>query len=209
MHIIDISVTLRNGLAAWPGEDHWRLDAVHRMADGAAVNVSRITTGVHNGTHVDAPWHFGASDRTVEALALDRFFTPARVLDLTGVAHAVSRADLEGRIAGTPAVLLKTRNSGRLEALEPFDRDFVHLDRSAAELLVEAGIRTVGVDYLSVEGFHVDGAPVHKTLLGAGVAIVEGLDLAGVAPGDYTLVALPLKIAGADGAPCRAVLVAP
>ncbi len=207
MHIIDISVTLRDGLAAWPGEDHWRLDAVHRMADGAAVNVSRIVTGVHNGTHVDAPWHFGMSEQTVEALPLDRFLTPARVLDLTAVARAVSRADLEGRLTGTPAVLLKTRNSGRLEALEPFDREFIHLDQSAAELLVEAGIRTVGVDYLSVEGFHVDGAPVHKTLLGAGVAIVEGLDLSGVAPGDYTLVALPLKIAGADGAPCRAVLI--
>jgi arylformamidase len=207
MHIIDISVTLRQGLAAWPGEDFWRLDPVHRIAKGGPVNVSRITMGLHSGTHVDAPWHFGMSDQTAEALALDRFLTPARVLDCTTATRAVSRADLEGRIDGTPAVLLKTRNSGSLESMAPFNREFIHLDRSAAEFLVESGIRTVGVDYLSVEGFHVEGAPAHRTLLGAGMAIVEGLDLSRVAPGDYTLVALPLKIAGADGAPCRAVLI--
>jgi arylformamidase len=207
MQIIDISVTLRDGLAAWPGEDDWRLQAVHRMANGAPVNVSRITMGVHCGTHVDAPWHFGLSDQTVESLPLDRFITPARVVDCTSVEHAVSRADLEGRIDGTAAVILKTTNSGTLESLAAFNRQFVHLDSSAATYLVESGVHTVGVDYLSVEGFFAEGAPVHHILLAARVAIVEGLDLSGVEPGDYTLVAAPLKIAGADGAPCRAVLI--
>jgi arylformamidase len=207
MLLIDISVTLRPELASWPGEDFWRLDPVHRIAEGGPVNVSRISLGLHSGTHVDAPWHFGISDQTAEALPLDRYITPARVVDCTLVAGAVSRADLEGRIDAVPAVLIRTRNSGTLESMAPFNREFVHLDRSAAEFLVASGVRTVGVDYLSVEGFHVEGAPVHRTLLGAGVAIVEGLDLSRAAPGDYTLVALPLKIAGADGAPCRAVLI--
>jgi arylformamidase len=207
MQIIDISLTLRTGLAAWPGEDFWQLDAVHRIAESGAVNVSRIGMGLHCGTHVDAPWHFGLSDQTVESLPLDRFLTPARVVDCTHAAAAVSRGDLEGRIDDTPAVLLKTRNSGTLESGAPFNRQFVHLDPSAASYLVDAGIRTVGVDYLSVEGFFADGAPVHRILLGARVAIVEGLDLSGVEPGDYTLVAVPLKIEGGDGAPCRAVLI--
>src|SRR5437763_59790 len=116
MRIIDISVTLRAGLAAWPGEDHWRLDPVHRMADGGPANVSRIAMGLHCGTHVDAPWHFGLSDETVESLPLDRFITPARVVDCTSVDRAVSRATLEGRVDCAVAVLLKTTNSGTLES---------------------------------------------------------------------------------------------
>lgn len=208
MQIIDISVTLRDTLAAWPGEDFWRLEPVHRITEGDPANVSRIRLGLHTGTHVDAPWHFGKSDVTAEALPLDRFVTSARVIDLTSVSDVVTRADLEGRLEGTSAVLLKTRNSGTLERGEPFDPDFVHLDASAADRLVEAGILTVGVDYLSVEGFHADSAPVHHRLLGAGIAIIEGLDLSAAAPGDYLLAALPLKVAGGDGAPCRAVLIA-
>jgi arylformamidase len=207
MKIIDISVTLRDGLAAWPGEEYWRLDATRRIAAGDAANVSRVTMGLHTGTHVDAPWHFGLSDQTVESLPLDRFITPARVVDCTRVEHAVTRADLEGRIDGTAAVLLKTTNSGTLESGAPFNKQFVHLDPSAASFLVDSGVHTVGVDYLSVEGFFAEGAPVHHILLAAQIAIVEGLDLSGVEPGDYTLVAAPLKIAGADGAPCRAVLI--
>jgi arylformamidase len=207
MRIIDISVTLQDGLAAWPGEDFWRLEPVHRIAEGGPVNVSRFAMGLHCGTHVDAPWHFGLSDQTVESLPLDRFITPARVVDCTGVDRAVTRADLEGRIDGTTAVLLKTANSGTLESGAPFNRQFVHLDPSAATYLVASGVHTVGVDYLSVEGFFAEAAPVHRILLAARVAIIEGLDLSAVDPGDYTLVAAPLKIAGADGAPCRAVLI--
>jgi len=207
MRIIDISVTLRGGLASWPGEDFWALEPVHRLANGGPANVSRISLGLHTGTHVDAPWHFGMSEVTTDALPLDRFLTPARVIDLTHVTQAVTREDLADHIRDTPAVLLKTRNSGSLELGEPFNRDFVHLDASAADLLIETGIQTVGVDYLSVEGFHVEGAPVHRRLLGAHIAIVEGLDLSLVEPGEYVLVALPLKVGGGDGAPCRAVLI--
>jgi arylformamidase len=207
MRIIDISVTLRDGLAAWPGEDSWRIEAVHRMAQGGPANVSRITMGVHTGTHVDAPWHFGEGMRTVEALPLECLVTRARVIDLTRVERAIHRRDLEPHLADTTAIVCKTRNSGSLERLEPFNPDFIHLDASAADCLVERGVRTVGVDYLSVEGFHVPNAPVHHRLLGADVCIIEGLDLSHAAPGDYLLVVLPLKLAGADGAPARAVLI--
>lgn len=207
MKIIDISVTLRDGLAAWPGEQSWRFEAVHRIAAGGPANVSRVTMGAHTGTHVDAPWHFGDGPRTVEALALDQLVTRARVVDLMHVERSIARRDLEAHLAGTTAILCKTRNSGSLERLEPFKENFIHLDATAADCLVERGIRTVGVDYLSVEGFHVPNAPVHHRLLGAEVCIVEGLDLSHVAPGDYLLVVLPLKLAGADGAPARAVLI--
>lgn len=205
--VIDVSVTLRKGLACWPGEDFWKLEPVCRMDEGAPCNVSKFTMGAHMGTHVDAPWHFGKGNATVESIGLDRLVIGARVLDLTKVTKAISRADLVGKIDGTSAVLFKTTNSGKLEALQPFDKEFIHLDPSAAEYLIEKNIKTVGVDYLSVEGFSVEGAPVHHRLLGAGMFIVEGLDLSSVAPRDYLFVVLPLKIAGADGAPARAILI--
>lgn len=207
LKIIDISVTLRKGLACWPGEDFWKFEPVARMDHGDVCNVSKFAMGAHLGTHVDAPWHFGETPRTVEAIPLDQLVTPARVLDLTGVETAVRREDLEGRINGTRAVLFKTRNSGKLQRLEPFDKDFVHLHPSGAEYLVEKGIQTLGVDYMSIDGFHVQGAPSHHAVLGTGMLIVEGIDLSVVAPGDYLLVVLPLKIEGSDGAPARAVLI--
>jgi arylformamidase len=205
--VIDISVTLRARLATWPGEEFWRFDPVLRMDRGDPCNVSKIAMSVHMGTHVDAPWHFGKSERTVESIGMDRMILRARVVDLTGVERAIGRADLDGKLDDAPAALFKTRNSGKLERGLPFDKQFVHLDPSAADYLIERGVKTVGVDYLSVEGFFAEGAPVHHALLGAGVLIVEGLDLSNVAPGDYWLIVLPLKIEGADGAPARAVLV--
>lgn len=205
--IIDISVTLRQGLACWPGEEHWLLEPTQRMAEGGSCNLSRVAMSLHTGTHVDAPWHFGESDRTVESIPLDKLVLKARVLDLTQVDSAIGRNELEGKLDDIQAVLFKTANSGKLEALEPFDPDFIHLDESAADYLVENKIQTIGVDYLSVEGYHVENAPVHHRLLGANVLLVEGLDLSQVEPRDYLLVVLPLKIEGADGAPARAILI--
>ena len=207
LRIIDISLTLRQGLACWPGEEYWLLEPTQRMTAGYHCNLSRVAMSLHTGTHVDAPWHFGEGDRTVEAIPLSQLFSRARVLDLTHVKPAIGRGDLEGKLDGIQAVLLKTTNSGRLEALEPFDQNFVHLDESAAEYLVDRNIRTVGVDYLSVDGYHVENAPVHHRLLGADVLVVEGLDLSGVEARDYLLVVLPLKLEGADGAPARAILI--
>jgi len=135
--IIDISVTLRQGLACWPGEEYWRLESTRQIATGGSCNISRATMSLHTGTHVDAPWHFGEGDRTVEAIPLRQLVIGARVLDLTHVKAAIGRGDLEGKLDGIQAVLFKTINSGKLEALEPFDQDFVHLDEGAAEYLVE------------------------------------------------------------------------
>lgn len=205
--IIDISVTLQKGVPCWPGEDFWNFEPVARMDQGAPCNVSKFAMGAHMGTHVDSPWHFGMSDQTVEAIPMDQLVVPARVLDLTHVTKAVTRDDLLDKIDGTQAVLFKTKNSGKIENLQPFDKEFIHPDPSAAEYLVEKGIKTLGVDYLSVDGFDVKGAPVHHILLGAGVFIVEGLDLSKVEPRDYMFIVLPLKILGSDGAPARAILI--
>ena len=206
-NIIDISVTLRAGLAAWPGEDLWQLEPLQRMDQGDAANVSAVRMSLHTGTHVDAPWHFGEGERTVEAIPLHQLIIQARVLDCTHVHQAISRADLEGKLEGVRAVLFKTTNSGLLAGRQPFTPDFVHLDESAADYLVEQQMLTVGVDYLSVESYHAVQAPVHHRLLGSNISIVEGLDLSPVTPRDYLFIVLPLKIEGADGAPARAILI--
>jgi arylformamidase len=147
---LDVSVTLNARLAPWPGQEVWQLEPLQRMEKGDVCNVSFIRVSCHAGTHVDAPWHFGISPRTVESTPLDQMITPARVVDLTHVTQAITRGDLEGRIDGTRAVLCKTRNSGALERGEPFDTEFVYLDESAAT-------------YLKVEG--ADGAPARAVLL--------------------------------------------
>lgn len=202
MTIIDISVPIRERMPTWPGDPVVRLDQPIAIAKGDPANVGRIDAGLHTGTHVDGPRHFLEGAGGVETLALDAFFGPAEVVDLTA-AEALDEAAIRGGVLPLPAerVLLKTRNS-RLWALDEYSDDNIRLDGPAAQALVDAGARLVGIDYLSIG----DG-DAHRTLLSAGVACVEGLDLRDVAPGRYTFACFPLRIVGADGGPTRAVLM--
>jgi arylformamidase len=196
MRIIDISVPVRPGMVTYPGDPEVRLERVATIAD-EGVNISRLDFGVHTGTHVDAPVHFlEGTDGT------DRL--PLEVLNGACVVIAAERLDEEAAAAvpqGTERVLFKTPNS-ELWALDSFPDEFERLDGAAATVLVERGVRLVGVDYLSV-----GDEEAHTTLLGAGVVPVEGLDLRQVEPGEYELYCLPLRLVGADGAPARAILV--
>jgi arylformamidase len=209
MTIHDISLTISPDLPVWPGDPPIRLERVQRMEEGANANVTHASLGVHVGTHVDAPYHFlGGDADTVDRLPLDALIGPALVVSLPEVrritADVLEQIDLP---AGVSRLLFKTRNStlwARGEA--SFQEDFVALSADAAKWLVARNVQLVGVDYLSVAPFH-ESVPTHRILLSAGVIIVEGLDLSGVEPGDYTLCCLPLKIKGSDGAPARAVLV--
>jgi arylformamidase len=175
------------------------------IARGDTANVSLLSMGSHTGTHVDAPAHFIEGGATVEALPVDSLIGPALVAEV-GSERLIGRRDLEPLpLDGQSRLLLKTRNSA-LWAAGDFSRDFVALDLEGARYLTERGLRLIGIDYLSIEAFHSPGHPVHRHLLGAGVVILEGLDLSRVAPGVYELVCLPLPVRGIDGAPCRAVL---
>ena len=175
------------------------------IARGDTANVSLLSMGSHTGTHVDAPAHFIDGGATVEALPLDSLIGPALVSEV-GCERLIGRRDLEPLpLDDQSRLLLKTRNSA-LWAAGDFSRDFVALDLEGARYLTERGLRLIGIDYLSIEAFHSPGHPVHRHLLGAGVVILEGLDLGRVAPGVYELVCLPLPVRGIDGAPCRAVL---
>lgn len=207
--IIDISVAISPDLPVWSGDPPVRMEATSRVSLGDGANVSRLEIGTHTGTHVDPPYHFLADGATVDRLSLVSLVGPCWVCDLTAIDRNITGADLDraGVPEGTSRLLLRTRNSARWSAEpSPFVEDFLALEADAARWVVDRGIALIGIDYLSIEPFAGSG-DTHAILLGAGVIPVEGLNLSGVDAGPYTLVCLPLLIAGGDGAPCRAILI--
>ena len=210
MEIIDITQTVSPSIVKWPDETGPpSQEFVSHTDRGDSATVSEWKMSSHTGTHMDARMHFIPGGWTMESLDLGRSVGPCRVVDLTYVDGHVSRADLEAaEVAGQARLLLKTRNSnlGFMQR-EEFEEGYAAISREAAEYLVEIGVETIGVDYLSVEPFEDEEFHTHHTLLGADVVILEGLVLADVEPGEYFLVCLPLKLAGSDGSPARAILI--
>jgi len=209
MRIYDISVTVSENLPVWPGDPKIVLERVSKLEEGGESNVSRLEMGVHMGTHVDAPYHFlGGNEVTTDLLPLKILTGRAYVPHLPDVdlitAAVLKDAEIPPR---TRRILFRTRNSKFWKKYKKeFRPDFVALSGDGARYLVDKGIRLVGIDYLSIAPFNSTVA-THKILLESGIIIVEGLDLSEVSQGRYTLHCLPLKLAGSDGAPARAVLV--
>lgn len=203
---LDITVPIRPGMPLYPGDPPVRLARVAALAAGDEANVSRLDFGLHTGTHIDAPLHFFAGGAAIEQTPLDALIGPAWVAGATACDRHIDAAAL-ARLAipaGTRRLLLKTTNS-RLWQQPGFSTDYIALTEDGAHAAVALGLRLIGIDYLSIAPF-ADPAPAHRALLGAGVVILEGLDLSRVAPGPYRLICLPLLVSGADGAPARAVL---
>jgi arylformamidase len=210
IRVHDVTAPLREDLPSWPGEEGLRRRLVKDLARGDSSTVSHLSLGAHTGTHIDAPGHFIEGGMGIDSLAIDALVGPALVVGLEDVRGPIAAGDMETAVPdGTERLLLKTRNSGWSESDTAFRQDFVALDPSAAEWCLTHDVRLVGIDYLSVEPFGSgrQGHPVHRALLGAGVVIVEGLDLAAVELGAYVVAALPLAIPGGDGAPARVVLI--
>jgi arylformamidase len=208
MRIHDISLSISESLITWPGDPGVKITQPRHLDKGDTATVTRLDMGAHTGTHVDAPCHFVPGGSGVDALDLNVLVGPVLVVQALE-ADALS-ANLLGGLAippGTERVLFQTRNSDRWARGErEFYKDFVAITEDGARWLVERGVRLVGVDYLSVGPFD-EPVPTHQILLRAGVIAVEGLNLSGIAPGVYQLVCLPLKIAGSDGSPARAILI--
>ena len=203
---IDVSVPLHNGMVHWPGDAPYHRELTQAIDRGDVCNVSKMTCTVHIGTHMDAPHHFLPDGKGMETMPLDATIGPARVVRIEDP-KAIHAAELERHtIQRGERILFRTRNSDSAWKTDEFQKGFVFIAHDAARYLAEAGVRTVGVDYLSVGGFEIDSAETHQALLGAGVWIIEGLQLGAIEPGDYDLICLPLKIVGSDGAPARAVL---
>lgn len=203
--LIDVTPPLRNGMPVYPGNPPFSVRVVRDVAQGAHSTLSELSMGTHSGLHVDAPAHFIAGGAGLESLGLEPFVGPARVLRIESKS-VISVDELEAQgITQGERVLLKTRNS-QLWSEPEFVADYVHLSTEAARYLATVRPLCVGVDYLSVGGHKSNGAEVHQALLGAGIAVIEGLDLSQVEPGHYDLVCLPLRIEQAEAAPARAIL---
>ncbi len=204
VEIFDISKTLKEGLAIWPGDPEFLLDPVLRIKEGASSNVLSINMGTHTGTHIDAPLHVDDSGTDVIGISIRSFIGPARVVSIA-VKECIEASDLASLDwQGVERVLFKTRASSIPEYF--FDRNFAYLAEEASEFLAKKKILLVGTDAPSIDPFGSAELRSHKVLIHNGAAILEGIRLGNVPDGDYNLVCLPLKLAGADGSPVRAIL---
>lgn len=208
MRTYDITLAITQDMPVWPGDTQPNLVLTDSIAAGGNANTSQITMSAHSGTHVDAPHHFMNDGRTIEGLSMEILVGRAYVLYLPNVdlitAGVLENAEIPPR---TRRLLFKTRNSEFwARGVKEFQSDFVGISEDGAEYLVDRNVKLVGIDYLSVAPYKAS-RPTHRILLKAGIVVLEGLDLSKVSQGRYTLHCLPLKLAGSDGAPTRAILV--
>lgn len=207
MPIYDITVPIRSGMPVYEGDPGVDIRPWSALAKGDSANVSFLHFGAHTGTHVDAPAHFIEGTGKVDALSLEALIGPARVIRVPDDVAEIGPDFLASRdLDQVERVLFHTRNSSFWS--EDFRKDFTHLSPDGAQTLVDLGVKLVGTDYLSIEKFHSGHHRTHLALLSNNVVIVEGLNLSDIAPGDYELICLPLRIAdgAGDGAPARVVL---
>ena len=200
--LIDISIPLHEGMMTYPGNPEVTMEWVRTPN----TFLTKLTTGTHAGTHVDAPRHVREDLTPVDEVELERFFGPCRVLDMTSCKEAVRVKDLESHeVQEGERILLKTSNSER--GFKQFYDDYVYLDGDAADYLAEKKVALVGIDSLSIKKRGGDDQRPHESLLLIGIPIIEGLNLKDVEPGQYTFIGLPLRLKGRDGSPMRAVLI--
>jgi arylformamidase len=216
MKIFDISRTLSDETPPWPGDTPFKFELKWKMAEGASVNVGAINMSVHNGTHADAPFHFDQDGASIERMPLDIYFGDAVVLDLTKLfakagdglerSRQITIADLKDALDAVelaPRLLLKTNvwNDSKV-----FPDWIPVIAPDVAGWLGEHGVKLLGLDLPSVDPIEAKNLTNHHALAAAGIAILESLDLRDVASGTYHFSALPLKIAGSDAGPVRAIL---
>jgi arylformamidase len=205
--LIDVSLPLNDKLPFWPGSLGFSTRWTKRLDRGDSSNNSFAALDVHSGTHIDAPLHFIRSGASVDQIPLDLLIGSCRVIHLPDIKQVtpsdLTNANIEH---DTERLLIRTQNSILWTAkISEFKKEFTALSIEAARWIVAQGIRLLGIDYLSI-GTLGNSIPVHQILLGAGVVVLEGLNLIHARPGIYELICLPLNIAGAEGAPVRAIL---
>ena len=208
MKVYDITFPISENVPVYEGDPSVEIKVASSIAGGAPANVTQLCCGCHTATHVDAPNHFINGTRKVHELELEKLIGTARVVKVEDDVESIEPEHL-GNLETVERVLFKTRNSQFWNEPEKgFRKDFTYISPGAARVLADAGVKLVGIDYLSVEKFGSSDFATHITLLEREIVIVEGLDLRKVAAGDYELICLPLKIISqtGDGAPARAIL---
>jgi len=202
--IIDISQPLAPGMAVFPGDAPYREAPTFAIGPGCPVNVAEVAMSVHCGSHADAPLHYDAAGAAIGALALEPFLGPCRVIDGRGPGPLCEPEIVAPHLAGAPPRLLIRLAERSDPGVWP--RGFRALAPATVERLAAAGVILVGIDTPSVDPETSKDLAAHMAACRADMRILENLVLADVAPGDYELIALPLRFANLDAAPVRAVL---
>jgi arylformamidase len=205
---IDATATLDPATTpVYEGDAPMKFDFLKDMRKGDGFTLSVYSMGAHSGTHIDAPMHFILNGAPIDRVPLEPLIGPARVIDIPDAVQAINAAELSRHNwRGAERVVFRTRSTLRGWMSSPtFHRDFAYVAPDAAQLLADAGVKLVGVDYISAEQFAAPAPMTHRILLGKGIPIVEGLSLERVPAGDYDLIVLPIKVGGHEGAPARAV----
>jgi arylformamidase len=205
--ILDISRPVRAGIPVWPGDTPYEYRRSWKLGGGCPVNVGQVTMSLHTGAHTDAPYHFDDAGAAIADVDLSKYLGPCVVVDARPAGRGLVPADLpagtEAALRGAPRLLVRmydARPAG-------FDEHLPHLTPETADWLASRGVVLVGVDSDSMDAFDSKELAAHHRLASHGIAILEGIDLSAVTPGVYDLVALPLRLEGADASPVRAVLV--
>lgn len=205
MPLIDVTLTLGNGMLLFPGDPPFQIRSIASRDHGDPYNLSALNLCAHTGTHVDAPIHYVDGGCSVDRIPLDYFIGNGIILDMRGK-RKINSSDIQGsRYTDQSRVLFKTDNSLKVRS-GVFSDDFCHLTPGAASFLVENRVKLIGIDYLSIDGPEDSDALAHKTILNSGAIIVEGLDLLEAPVGPCKIYCLPLKILDGDGAPARVVI---
>ena len=207
--IYDVSILIRNSMPTWPGDPVVENRLVSSLEKNGEANVTYIQMSAHTGTHIDSPKHFINDGKSIDRLDLNILLGQVEVIEIENAVTIIDRAFLEklARKNWPSRVFFKTNNSNRrLLENENFDTNFSALSPGAASYLVEHGVRLIGIDYLSIAPFE-NGTDTHIVLLSNDVIVIEGLNLADIQPGTYEMVALPILLDGADGAPARVLLI--
>lgn len=204
--VIDITREISEDMIVWPGDPDVHITKCCSMDDGNDFNLSGISMGLHTGTHIDAPLHFIKGGEDVSSMDPGNFLRLVKVFSIS-VAECITEEDLKDLpINEGDALFFRTSNSD-LPEYGAFNQDYVYMDISAAEYLLEKKVEVVGIDYFSIDGYEIQDYSVHKLFLSNGIIIVEGLCLRDVADGVYLCSFSPLKIKGADGSPVRVLLI--
>ena len=206
---VDVSANLDPAKTpVYEGDAPMKFTFLKDMRKGDALTLSMFSMGAHSGTHIDAPMHFIRDGASIDRVPLASLIGPARVIDIPDSVQSIDAAELaRHEWKGARRILFRTRSSVRgWMTSSTFHRDFAYVAPDAAQLLADAGVQLVGVDYISAEQFGAPAPATHRILLGKGIPMVEGLLLAEIRPGEYDLIVLPLKVSGYEGAPARAVL---
>jgi len=200
---IDITNPLSNKIAVWPGDTPFQFELASTKEQTGSVNIGKLTASVHTGTHVDAPFHFNSGAAAIDQLDVNIYIGRAKIIDVTGLKY-IGREELQSYdLDGAERLLLKTKNQSNI--LE-FPSEIPLLREDIGSFLKEKGIFLLGLDIPSVDEITSKELPIHHTLYQHGVYILENLLLDNVEEGEYDLIALPLRIEGADGSPVRAVI---